>query len=58
MKVECPSCQTDLYLEDMIRYIICNKCEIVKCPNCDEWISRGEEGLSYHYYIDECMLVE
>jgi len=58
LKEVCPSCQTDLFIEDMIRYVICDRCEYIKCPKCDEWFSGGMDGLAYHYYFKGCRLIE
>ncbi len=46
------------FLEDMIRYVICNLCNTIKCPNCQEWMNEGEDGLSTHYYLKGCVLTK
>jgi len=55
-QIICPSCESNIFIEDMVRFFICNKCNFVKCPGCDEWVSGGEDGLNYHYYADGCRL--
>jgi len=54
----CPKCQTDRYIDDMVRYLICDNCNAVRCPGCLEWINGGEDGLINHYYLKGCRLIE
>ena len=58
MKIICPKCESSHYLEDMIRYVICNLCNTIKCPNCQEWMNEGLDALNYHYYEEGCVLTK
>jgi len=54
MKLVCPKCQSEHYIQDMIRYVICDLCNMIKCPNCQEWVNEGIDGLNNHYYVETC----